>query len=164
MTKLIEQGFAVTSRQSDMERIIAGYRTDRLDQVTAIMRARQGIAEATRNLDAVRDRHSTEIADELQAEQAELTQNRLKRDVAQSLLLNLLAAKPGAKKEDARKVAAFTITRVVQGKSITLTAADYEPLAPGDVLSVTYSTSEDIRKKSKPLKSGLASAESDPLQ
>jgi polysaccharide export outer membrane protein len=164
VTKLIEQGFAVTSRQSDMERIIAGYRTDRLDQVTAIMRARQGIAEATRNLDGVRDRHRTQIADELQAEQAELAQNRLKRDVAQSLLLNLLAVKPGAKKDDNRKVASFTITRVVKGRSVTLAAADYEPLQPGDVLSVDYSTPADIRKKSKPMKSGLASAEPEPLQ
>ncbi|WP_204313258.1 hypothetical protein, partial [Klebsiella michiganensis] len=45
---LVDKGLAIASRQSDLERALADYRGQRLDQVTAIMRARQNITEATR--------------------------------------------------------------------------------------------------------------------
>ena len=54
VTILVDKGIAVASRKSDLESKVATYRTDRLDLVTAIMRARQAITEATRNLDGLR--------------------------------------------------------------------------------------------------------------
>ncbi len=94
VTSLVEKGIAVAARQSETERLLASYRADRLDQVTAVMRARQGVAEATRNLDGLRDRRRTEIASDLQTEQSSLEQAMLKREVAQKLLLDLLATGP----------------------------------------------------------------------
>src|SRR5690606_8169820 len=90
----VEKGIAVTSRQTDLERALAGFRTDRLDQVTAVMRARQAITEATRNLDGLRDKQRTEIAGELQQERANLEQLTLKRETAQKVLLEILASSP----------------------------------------------------------------------
>ncbi len=82
---LVEKGIAVASRKSDLERVLSSYRAERLDQVTAVMRARQGITEATRNLDGLRDKMKTDVASELQTEQASLDESRLKRDTSQRL-------------------------------------------------------------------------------
>ena len=46
---LVERGIATTSRQSELQRIITALQSDRLDQVTAIMRARQNISQASRD-------------------------------------------------------------------------------------------------------------------
>ena len=43
VSALVEKGLAVASRKTDLEHAMAGFRTERLDQVTAVMRARQGI-------------------------------------------------------------------------------------------------------------------------
>src|SRR5213078_3671048 len=58
---LVEKGIAITSRQTDLERSIALYRSERLDNITAVMRARQAISEATRNADGVNDQNRVQI-------------------------------------------------------------------------------------------------------
>ena len=79
VSTLVDKGIAVASRKSDLESTLAGYRTDRLDQVTAIMRARQAITEATRNLDGLYDKRQTEVASELQEERSNFDQLSVKQ-------------------------------------------------------------------------------------
>lgn len=133
VTVLVEKGIAVAARQSDLERALAGHRADRLDQVTAVMRARQGVAETTRNLDGLRDRRQTEIAAELQKEQSGLEQTLLKRDMAQKLLLDLLSSGPAA----GGGAPAFAVVRREGGRAVDLPAMETTLLRPGDVVRVT---------------------------
>ena len=134
---LVEKGIAVTSRQTDLERALAGFRTDRLDQVTAVMRARQAITEATRNLDGLRDKQRTEIAGELQQERANLEQLTLKRETAQKVLLEILASSPRAADAEERPLV-YAITRNTEGRVEEITARETTALAPGDVVKVSF--------------------------
>lgn len=148
VTTLVQKGIAVASRQSDLERNLASYRADRLDQVTAVMRARQGVAEATRNLDGLQDKRQTDIASELQKEQAALEQAQLRKDVTQRLLLELLASSPSGSGDDA---ASFAIVRQRDGRAVELPAEEATALRPGDVVKVTMNTLPQRSGDSAPL-------------
>ncbi|PWK76886.1 polysaccharide biosynthesis/export family protein [Aminobacter sp. AP02] len=137
VSQLVEKGIVVASRKTDLERLLASYRTDRLDQVTAVMRARQGITEATRNIDGLRDKQQTDIAAELQTEQAKLEELTLKRNISQRLLLDTLAA-PGAKVPGQQSTTSFAITRLDNGAPKQIEAQETTVLQPGDVVKVTY--------------------------
>ena len=137
VTQLVEKGIAVTSRKSDLERALAGFRTERLDQVTAVMRARQGITEATRSIDGLRDKHETEVAAELQDEQARLEQLRTKREVAQRLLLDALAD-PASGKPGEKGTLNYSVTRASEGGTREFAAEETTLLQPGDVVKATY--------------------------
>ncbi|GLS30366.1 polysaccharide export outer membrane protein [Mesorhizobium albiziae] len=138
---LVEKGIAVASRKSDLERVLSNYRAERLDQVTAVMRARQGITEATRNLDGLRDKMKTDVASELQTEQASLDESRLKRDTSQRLLLELLASSKSGQDKDA---IAFSITRRESGRAIEVPATELTSLIPGDVVKITLANRPDV--------------------
>jgi protein involved in polysaccharide export with SLBB domain len=136
---LVDKGVAIVSRRSDLERALAGFRADRLDQVTAIMRARQGITEATRSLEGLRDQQQTDVATELQKEQANLDQLRLKRDVAQRLLLDTLASASNAPRPGEPTLIEFSVTRQDgSGEPKQIQVSEATTLLPGDVLKVTY--------------------------
>ncbi|KQZ93875.1 hypothetical protein ASD64_02925 [Mesorhizobium sp. Root157] len=134
---LVSKGFAVMSRQSELERVLASYRGERLDQVTAIMRARQNLAEAKRNMEGIEDKRQTEVAIEIQAEQASLEQLRLKRDVSQKLLLDVLSSSGPAAASGQSAAVSYAITRAKDGQEATVAADESTALLPGDVVKVT---------------------------
>lgn len=134
---LVEKGISVASRQSDLERQLASYRADRLDNLTAVMRARQSISEATRNLEGLQDQRETEIVSELQQEQSNIDSLRRKRDTTQKLLIDRLSATPGSIGTEAGRTLDFTIIRRVDGKPTEIAATESSELMPGDVLKVT---------------------------
>ena len=133
---LVVKGLAIASRQSDVERTLAIYRTDRLDQVTAVMRARQNIAEATRNIEALHDKQKTEVALQMQTEQANLDQLRLNRDISQKLLLDLLASGNRSELSGRGGAVTFTIARMENGIEKTIPADESTGLMAGDVVKV----------------------------
>jgi polysaccharide export outer membrane protein len=135
---LVSKGFAVMSRQSELERVVASYRGERLDQITAIMRARQNLAEAKRNMEGIEDKRQTEVASAIQAEQANLEQLRLKRDVSQKLLLDTLSSSSPTASSEAATIS-YAITRSQDGQKVTVPAAESTSLMPGDVVKVTSS-------------------------
>lgn len=131
---LVDKGIAVASRRSELEVALAEYQAARLDQVTAIMRARQSITEATRNLEGLEDKHETEVATALQQEQANLQQLLLSQDVSQKLLLQSLTALPSSV-EDPDAIE-FVLTRSQNGKTSEIPATKWTALLPGDVVTV----------------------------
>ncbi|MBI1619248.1 polysaccharide biosynthesis/export family protein [Aquamicrobium zhengzhouense] len=138
VTELVQKGIAIASRQSDLERALTSHRAERLDHVTAIMRARQGVAEATRDLDGLEDRRKTEIAGELQKDQSSLEQTLLRRETAQKLLLELLAKKAPSRNDDA---VSFAVIRIEGGQAIEIDAKESTLLKPGDVVKVKFNDS-----------------------
>ncbi|WEX74990.1 polysaccharide biosynthesis/export family protein [Sinorhizobium numidicum] len=149
---LVERGVTVSSRQSDLERELAGYRADRLDFVTAIMRARQNISETTRNLEGLIDKHQSDIATELQAEQATLEQLKLQRATKEKLLIDTLSAAEGSVQRDEEDGSVtFIITRRGGGKIIELPASQATALMPGDVVRIARRASHNTDLSPAPL-------------
>lgn len=134
VTTLVDKGIAVASRKSDLERALATYRTDRLDQVTAVMRGRQAITEATRNSDGLRDRRQTEIASDLQMAQANLAALKRNREISQKLLFKTLGTRTDPRRGNG--VTAFTITRTQNGSPSEIPASASTAVIPGDVIAV----------------------------
>ncbi|WFU50055.1 polysaccharide biosynthesis/export family protein [Sinorhizobium terangae] len=132
---LVERGVAVASRQSDLERALANDRANRLDFVTAIMRARQNISETTRNLEGLYDNRQAEIASELQSEQATLEQLKLKRATMERLLFDRLSS-TGDPEPRGGAATSFAIIRRGDGKIGEVPASETTALMPGDVVKV----------------------------
>lgn len=136
VTALVQKGVVVTSRQSDLERELSSLRSEKLDQITAMMRARQSIAEATRNIDGLRDRQRTEVATTLQAERASLQGTEIKREMTEELLLQFLSADKIARDSSGEKALVFSIARMTDGSLTEIEATESTRLVPGDVVTV----------------------------
>lgn len=133
---MVERGIALPTRQSDLERTLRSYNGNRLDLVTAIMRARQNIAETTRNLDGLSDKQRTDVASELQSEQANLDQQKLKRETTQKLLIEALSGDAATPVEAGATVLAFSVTRQ-EGLAVKeISASESTVLQPGDVVRI----------------------------
>lgn len=139
VASLVDKGFAVASRKSEMERVVSGMKSDSLDQTTAIMRARQGVAEATRNLEGLQDRRRSEAAADLQASKSQLEQARARRDLTQRLLFQSLTLSP----EGSSPVPSYNIIRNVDGEVSKLDATETTVLLPGDVVSMVPQVSDN---------------------
>jgi len=133
---LVDKGLATASRKSELQRALAGYRAERLDQITAMMRARQGDAEATRNIVGLSDRHQTEVAAELQQERAKLDQLLVKEEVSRKLLFEALGSAEGSGDRPADRQPAFAIVRRTGGEIQESPAHETSTLEPGDVVKV----------------------------
>lgn len=137
VSSLVDKGFAVASRKSEMERVVSSFKSDSLDQSTAIMRARQGVAEATRNLDALRDRRRSDAAADLQTSKAQLEQAKVRRDLTQRLLFEAMGTTnfdPASRDN----LLAYTIVRNVKGKPESFEATEITQLQPGDVINAKF--------------------------
>lgn len=139
MKSLVERGIALPTRQSDLERTLRSYHADRLDMVTAIMRARQNISEATRNLDGLYDRQLTDVAGDLQMQQAALDQMRLKRETAQRLLLDALSKSDPTLEQPSGSALSYTVIRQSGNTVGHMPADETTLLQPGDVIRVVRS-------------------------
>lgn len=132
VTVLVDKGIAVASRKSDLERLLASLQVDKLDQVTAVMRARQGITQATRDLDGLQDKRRTDVASALQQEQAELEQAQLKQSTTQKLLVDAISSSPAAGDVGVR----YSVIRAGGEGANTFAATEATGLEPGDVVKV----------------------------
>jgi polysaccharide export outer membrane protein len=134
---LVEKGMATISRRSELERLLANAQFDRLTQMTAILRAQQSLSEANRNAAALQDERQTEIAQELQSEQANLEALELQHATALKLLLQLdLSAPQTMAAGTGEPQLGYTIVRQGAAEPQVLTAAENSELIPGDVLKV----------------------------
>jgi polysaccharide export outer membrane protein len=139
---MVVKGIALPSKQSDLERMLRSYYAGRLDLTTATMRARQGIAEASRNIEGLYDRQRADVASELQVEQANLDQLELKRETTQKQLLETLSQAQDLEKPGDTSALVFTIDRRVDDSIQQLAASEATALQPGDVVRVTRKPAE----------------------
>jgi polysaccharide export outer membrane protein len=142
---LVAKGVVVLSRQTDLERSLAGLRADRLDNIIATMSARQGLSESTRNLAKVEDDNRSSLSVQLQNEQANLEQLQLTQTTNLRLLrqaTSFAAADADSKREQAGGLV-YSIVREVGGKPSTIVAAESTVLQPGDLVKVAVSMGPD---------------------
>ncbi|NIX75678.1 polysaccharide biosynthesis/export family protein [Microvirga terricola] len=151
---LVDRGIATVSRRSELERAVAGLQSNRLDEVTAAMRARQNLSEATRNSLSLRDKHQTDIAADMQDAQANLDRLKIKEDVLKKVLIvNGSSMTNDRQNEDtAEPSLSFAIVRQTQGKIDEVAGSESTLLLPGDVVKVT------INQRSRPRVGVVSSA------
>lgn len=146
---MVERGVLLPSRQTDLERTLRSYQGSRLDMVTAIMRARQNIAEATRNLEGLADNRNADVAAQLQTEKGILKQLQLRRDTRRKLLLG---GEPADLASTVAVAPTYTVSRRVDGKIEEFPATETTELQPGDVVRV-------FRPAAKPTEETSATAD-----
>ncbi|MGF9764745.1 polysaccharide biosynthesis/export family protein [Microvirga sp. 0TCS3.31] len=154
---LVDRGIATVSRRSELERAVAGLRSDRLDQITATMRGRQNLSEAMRSEVGLRDKFQTDVSTELQDVQASLERAKIKEDVLKKTLMltpstDLDGVMPSSRFNSEMS---FTIVRKMQEKVEEFAASERTMLAPNDVVKVTLVE----RSKRSASASGVASVE-----
>ncbi len=129
---LVDRGVATVDRRSRLETTLSDLRAQRLDQTTAMTRARQGLAATERDRIAFAEERQATVTAELQDARAELDRLRILLDVSQRRLL-LAGSGPGAgDTADLR----YSVIRAVGDGQDTIAANEATALAPGDVLKV----------------------------
>jgi polysaccharide biosynthesis/export protein ExoF len=136
---LATRGLVVNERVLSLERQIADLEGRVLDMETAALRARQSIAEATQDANALRDDYETGISQDLQQTEAELNATELKITTQGNLILEALARAPeaaaGAASSDQLQIG-YVIVRDTNGEVAELPADESTPVLPGDVVKV----------------------------
>jgi polysaccharide export outer membrane protein len=138
--QLVGKGIATVSRQSDLERALAGLRSDRLDNQIATMSAQQALNEAMRNIAKLEDNYRAEVSDQLGTEEANLTHLQLNQMTTQRLITQAtdLVASAKAGETAAQAGLSFVVVRPKQGGgATTIAATESTALAPGDLVKVT---------------------------
>ncbi|WP_097140016.1 polysaccharide biosynthesis/export family protein [Rhizobium subbaraonis] len=133
---MVDRGVILPTRQTDLERTLRSYQASRLDMVTAIMRARQNIAEATRNLEGLADNRQADVTAQLQSERGALKQLQLRRDTRQRFLTDTLGVDTGEENGAQPSITTYSISRRVDGKVTPIDAEETTTLLPGDVVRV----------------------------
>jgi protein involved in polysaccharide export with SLBB domain len=138
VASLVQKGVATVSRRSDLERAIAGLRSDKLDNVIATMTARQQLNESKRNLAKLEDDRRTEVAQSLQTEQTNLERLQLKQTTSMRLLRQATSLIANDKLQEAIRAQGpvISIVRQVNGQSEETAATETTALMPGDLVKV----------------------------
>lgn len=130
--QLVDRGVATVDRRSGLEIRHSTLRALRLDQTTAITRARQGLAATERDQVALAEERQATVTAELQDARAELDRLRILLDVSQRRLL-LTRSELGAGDMSELR---FSIFRAAEDRQETISAGETTALAPGDILKV----------------------------
>lgn len=130
---LLNKGILTVSFRKDIEREISGLRSSKLDQITALMRARQNFAEVMRSSVGLRDQQLTTAATELQAAEANLNHLQIRSEASRRLLLEVGGAERGGKESSL----VFTIVRKTADRITETVGSESTILFPGDVVKVT---------------------------
>lgn len=130
IASLVERGIATVERRSGLETMLSNLRAQRLDQTTAITRARQGLAATERDRVALDEERQASITEELQDTRAELERLRILIEISERRLLLSRSEIGGT------DAARYWITRLTEDGQQTIPATEASMLVPGDVLRV----------------------------
>jgi len=132
VTSLVARGIAPAPRQMELERALAGMRSQRLTAETSLLRARQEISRSELQKVQLRTSHANEVATSLRETEASLAATNRKADTALHLLheSELLAPVPSEQVK-------YTILRTDEsGNPVVILANESTPVLPGDTIKV----------------------------
>lgn len=143
VSKLVNSGTVVKSRETSLERILADLQSDKLDLVVASMRAKQRLSETERDVESLKGQHRTEIVHDLQIVDSEIEELKLKRDIGERLLqaTGAIISRRGLQMMMEEQPLRFTIVRAGQDGG-TFEASASTLIEPGDVLEVRVDLAE----------------------
>ncbi len=130
---LLEKGLATTSRKSELELLLTSMRDNRLGRMTAVLRARQGLSDAARSADGVRDERLIAVATELQDAKASLERLKSRELVLRSTFGS--EANSGDEPADEPRII-YTIVRRSGGGSTEVDVSESTQVNPNDVVRV----------------------------
>jgi polysaccharide export outer membrane protein/exopolysaccharide production protein ExoF len=135
---LVSKGLAVAPRQFSLERAEADIEAGRLELDTALLRARQDVSRAERDLLELRNKQHNEVLAQIRETQGKLEEANRKLSTAQTLLdeTERFAAQFGESSDAANVQTHFSIVRRVDGQLVERSASETSPVEPGDLIKV----------------------------
>lgn len=147
ISSLVEKGYAVSSRQLGLERVIAQIQGDKLRLETELLRVRQDSSRADISVIELRNTRTNELTSELRTAQAKLDETLQKTKTAQHLLYEAAVSAPHrfVERDRARRNVEPTYVIVrADGTEITeIDATETTRVEPGDTLKVTLPMPEE---------------------
>jgi len=136
---LVSKGLAVAPRQFSLERAEAEVETNRLELDTALLRARQEISRADRNILELQSQRRNEVLGDLRQVTASLEQTMQKIQTTQKLIAESdnFAAQyiPGGTRDQSAQPV-FSIVRGSGSEAVESVVSDVTLVMPGDIIKV----------------------------
>lgn len=147
IASLVSRGLAVSSRQLELERAMAGMEGDRLRLETNLMKARQDISRTDISVIELKNRHMTEVTLELRQTQSKIEEVKQKADTAEKLLheaQTTTARLMSQRGPNGAPVPIYTIIRPAGGETRSIAATETSPILPGDTVKVEFPLEEEF--------------------
>jgi polysaccharide export outer membrane protein/exopolysaccharide production protein ExoF len=140
---LVSKGLTTGSRQLSLESAEAEVETNKLELDTALLRARQEMSKADRDMIDLRSKRRDEILVDLRETDAKFEESRQKLAASRKLLdesrdFAMQFAAGGLRDQTLRTT--YAIVRGSGSQSTEVTVSETDPMQPGDVLKVIVST------------------------
>ncbi len=138
VTGLVNRGLSAMPRQVETSQTIATLESNRLDTQIAVIRARQDISKADRDILDVKDQRRNTALQELAETRIRLNETTAKLEAARNLLYQAEIRSPATVVANAEAYSKpeYTILRRRDGKSEQISADENDLLQPGDVVRV----------------------------
>jgi polysaccharide export outer membrane protein/exopolysaccharide production protein ExoF len=135
---LVNKGLAVAPRQFSLERAEADVEASRLELETALLRARQDVSRAERDLLELTNKQHNEVLTQIRETQSKLEEANRRLSTAQTLLdeTERFAAQFGESSDAANVQTHFSIVRRIDGQPVETSASETSPVEPGDLIKV----------------------------
>ncbi|GJE13979.1 MULTISPECIES: polysaccharide biosynthesis/export family protein [Methylobacterium] len=138
VTGLVNRGLSAMPRQVETSQTIATLEANRLDTQIAVIRARQDISKADRDILDLKDQRRNAALQELAETRIRLNETSAKLEAARNLLYQAEIRSPATVVANAEAYTKpeYTILRRRDGKSEQIQADENDLLQPGDVVRV----------------------------
>lgn len=135
---LVSAGSSTTSRLTDVERIFADLRSEKLDNALATMSARQNLNRSQGDLAKLQDEQQSNVASQLQQEQAALEKLLRNQTAAMRMLRQSIDFDENTTlARTAQTNLSYVILRQQDGQPVAIDATESTMLQPGDLVKVT---------------------------
>lgn len=138
VTSLVNKGLSAMPRQVEVSQTMAQLESNRLDAQIAMIRARQDVAKADRDILELKDTRRTKALEEAADTRVKLSETEAKLETARNLLFHAETRAPAEvlANNDAYSQPEYVIFRKAGGAATRLVVTDQEPVQPGDVVRV----------------------------
>lgn len=139
ITSLVNKGLSAMPRQVEVSQTMAQLESNRLDAQIAVIRARQDVAKADRDILELKDNRRTKALQEATETRVKLAETEAKLETARNLLYQAETRAPAevVANSEAYSQPEFIIFRKGSSNASTrLVVGDQEPVQPGDVVRV----------------------------
>lgn len=138
VTSLVNKGLSAMPRQVEVSQTMAQLESNRLDAQIAVIRARQDVAKADRDILELKDNRRTMALQEATETRTKLAETEAKLETARNLLFQAETRAPAEvlANSEAYSQPEYVIFRKAGGNATRLVVGDQEPVQPGDVVRV----------------------------